>query len=168
MKELTSGARWLPAVAKMSLVKRRMLFWPDSCWIVMRLSVSRKGSRAQRCSSSAPQRTACADWLFSSASVRASSGCVACSGPRSRRSASSASWRRPGGQAPFQCLQQRLLFFQYSRIRLYHPRTYHPAPNIGHFRLEPNLYIIKPSGYIIQPSGYTGQFERCEREHLRA
>ena len=45
---------------------------------------------------------------------------------------------------------------------------YPPAANIGHFRPEPNFYIIKPSGYIIQPSGYIGHFERCEKEHLRA
>ena len=44
---------------------------------------------------------------------------------------------------------------------------YHPAAYIGHFRPEPNFYIIKSSGYIIQPSGYIGHFERCEREHLR-
>ena len=58
--------------------------------------------------------------------------------------------------------------FYYSRMRFYHPRIYHPAAYIGHFRPEPNFYIIKPSGYIIQPSGYIGQFERCEREHSRA
>ena len=45
---------------------------------------------------------------------------------------------------------------QYSRIRLYHPVAY-----IGHFRPEPNFYIIKPSGYIIQPSGFISHFERC-------
>ena len=56
---------------------------------------------------------------------------------------------------------------KYSRIRLYHPRIYNLAAYIGHFRPEPNFYIIKSSGYIIQPSGYIGHFERCEREHLR-
>ena len=44
---------------------------------------------------------------------------------------------------------------------------YHPAAYIGHFRPEPNFYIIKPSGYIMQPSGYVGHFERCERELSR-
>ena len=45
---------------------------------------------------------------------------------------------------------------------------YHPAADIGHFRPGPSFSIIKPSGYIVQPSGYIGQFETCERQHLRA
>ena len=66
------------------------------------------------------------------------------------------------------CAPSPLAFHRCSRIRLYHPRIHHPAAYIGHFRLEPNFYMIKPSGCIIQPSGYIGHFERCEREHLRA
>ena len=46
--------------------------------------------------------------------------------------------------------------YLYSRIRLYHPRIYHPAAYISHLRPEPIFYIIKPSGYIIQPSSYIG------------
>ena len=55
--------------------------------------------------------------------------------------------------------KKRTAIRYHSRIRLYHPRIYHPAVYIGHFRPEPNFYIIKPSGYIIQPSSYIGHFE---------
>ncbi len=34
--------------------------------------------------------------------------------------------------------------------------------------IQPEFLHYKTSGYIIQLSGYIGQFERCEREHLRA
>ena len=56
---------------------------------------------------------------------------------------------------------------QYSRIRLYHPRIYHPAAYIGHFQPEPNFYIIKPPD-ISSSSPVISATLRCEREHLRA
>ena len=40
---------------------------------------------------------------------------------------------------------------KYSVIRLYHPRIYPPAAYIGHFRPEPNFYIIKPPDISSSP-----------------